>query len=250
MDPRVWTILGQSSGYGGAAQVAKRPLPEDVAPALAFQYALDLNLKLDLMNWLGIGSMVTSWFHDERYTQWGLTLRDLTSTEAGAEVDDAEAYELGYGDSYRRVFEDFVSGLWTFDGLNFGLGGAYAFYWFYGSESLQVVWPAGALTSPADLLAGGGFPPEPQMQDPWGSILWRDPTDACTVVADYVWLLVSWVSPVYHAPIPGTVGWELSFETTYDDYAWALGMRRAAAFGGMADRCVDHILHRCRVAMT
>jgi len=242
-----WTILGTSATYEGSGGIADRALPEEIAPALAFQYCVDLNLKLDLMNFIGIGALVTSWFHDERFTEWALTLRDLTTTEGGAEVDEFGLGGVGEGVEYRRVFQDSVSGLWTFDGLDWGMGGAYAFYWFYGSEALTIPWPQGALTSPADLLDRGNFPPEPNLQEPWGSILWRDPSDQATVVADYVWLLCSWVSPVYHAPIPASVGWEFRLETTFDENWWALRMRRAASFGGMADRDVDHILHRCRV---
>ncbi|MBD3174020.1 MAG: hypothetical protein GF320_02470 [Armatimonadia bacterium] len=234
-----WTLLG-SDAY------KRQPVHEDVAPALAFQYRLDLDLTFKIPNFAPIGGWSSGPYGTAYSTSWSLEVSDrdkplddgLDDDEFGWITDDLD---LDLPVQYRRTFRDYCLGTWTLQGVLHGLS-AYNFAWWYGDESYQITKPANASMAPAWAFEAdytGQMDPDERL-----SVL--IPEAGTDYASDEYTIMCTWYSPILFGPIPNNAEWDLRFRTSFDEYAWALWAKRHAGIGGTIDIDRDSILHGVR----
>ncbi len=229
--------------------LAERLLPEEVAPALAFQYRLRLDLAFDIPSFPGIGSWSSFPWEEWRLLRWRLRLYDPSRIDTGPPEgledvwDELTGYygDLGQIDPNKgAVYRDQGQLVFWVYGVLHGLQ-AYNHVWFVDGSSYHLVdRPRGARTLSACSYARTEELAEALCLDSGEMV--QPPTGEGMAV-ERGWIFLDWTSPVIYAPILAQTVWDIQPTTDFDEARWSLWVRRVAAFGGTLDLDRDEILH-------
>lgn len=228
----------------------ERLLPEEVAPALAFQYRLRLDLAFDIPSVPGVGQWANTHWEEWRVLNWNLRLYDpdrMVSGPVEGLEDVWDEIEEFFGDTGdiegdRGVtYKDEGQALFWIVGVLHGLE-AYTYVWFYdeAGSGFVVRRPSGARLRDACDFEGVVVDPAPLCGQSGEMV---QPPTGEDFTAGRGWIFVDWTSPVIYAPLADHVLWRLQPTGSFDEVRWSLWMRRVAAFGGTLDIDADEIIH-------
>lgn len=237
-----WTILWPKPD--GTEKV----LPDEVAPAVAWQYRVDLELKIELPAF-GVGWYAGMPWADARDHQWAFRVFDPARNVSGDfGSDNPEEWTFGEEDDSGGYYHDSLSGLHDFLGILASLGaGVYLLQWTYGNEAMFIEAPNPCQKTPAWLGSEALAGPVGEMGGNFLSDLaYVTPAQDAAAIAGSWTIGMRWHSPVLWATIPAGAHWSLNFSSSFDAASWSLRMRRIPVGGFGAYLSPDELVHALR----